>query len=228
MTGGRSRSGAARRVASERYMIAERKAGERRMSRAGGLLGVVAMVALATIVAGAATAAKKPQPPETSRRCRAVLGRDVLNLTSVGLRNMASCQRHADAGRPPRSDCNGLETMATTAYGRAEELLRRQRRRRGHLSARRSRTRQLPGRYVAGLDHGAASRCRAGPREQWRRQSRWHPPGPRPRAWRAPDRQVPARHRRGPRNHRPPCVEEVVALPASHRPAFHRLRSVRP
>ena len=95
------------------------------MSRAGGLLGAVAVVVLATIVAGAATAAKKPQPPETSRRCRAVLGRDVLNVTSVGLRNMASCQRHADAGRPPRSDCNGLETTATTAYGRAEELLRR-------------------------------------------------------------------------------------------------------
>jgi cysteine-rich repeat protein len=90
------------------------------MTRSVRLLGAVAVVAIGAMTIGVATAAKKP--PETSRRCRKALGRNVVNETTVGLRNMSACQRRADAGRPPRADCNQLDNSAGTSYGRAEAL----------------------------------------------------------------------------------------------------------
>ncbi len=90
------------------------------MTHPARMLGAVAMVAVGTLTLDLATAAKKP--PGTSRRCRKVVGRNVLNETTVGLRNMSVCQKRADAGRPPRDDCNRLDNAPATSYGRAEAL----------------------------------------------------------------------------------------------------------
>jgi len=90
-------------------------------TRPAGLFGVVVAVAFGVVTVDMATAAKNP--PQTSRRCRRVLERNLLNLVTVGLRSIASCQRRGDAGRPPRPECNELDNGPSTPYGRGEALI---------------------------------------------------------------------------------------------------------
>ncbi len=90
-----------------------------------GIVGVAAVVTLSAVAVSRDADAKK-KPSAVSRRCRKLIGDNVINLAAIGLRQIAACQEQADRGSPPRAQCNVLEVTAegggNTSYARAQNL----------------------------------------------------------------------------------------------------------